>query len=698
MSTRPRAASLLREGGMEGVLAAIAARRHLLVPLLLLSLIAVLVIPLPPPLLDLLLAANISVAAVILLTTVHTRGPLDFSVFPALLLITTLARLVLNVASTRLILTADAPTPEAAVGMAGAVIEAFGTFVAGSSIVVGIIIFLILVVVQFVVVTKGATRMSEVAARFTLDAMPGRQMATDADLAAGLIDEAEATVRRDRVMREADFYGAMDGASKFVRGDAIAGLVIIAVNIVGGLAIGILSKGWSPAEAASLFTRLTIGDGLVSQIPAFLIAIAAGLMVARGGDRSPLGVEIPRQLVSHPVPLALVAGFLVVLSLTPLPTAPLLLMALLLGALAWRARSAVEDEDQVAADQRPAVVGDVPPRSALEPLQLELGLGLVRLVDDGHGGTLLERIAALRASVAQDLGFIVPSVRIRDSSAIAPTHYRIKVKGGIVGEGALHPDRRMVVIGETPPADLEGIDEREPAFGLKARWIELGDAEDARRMGLDTVDATSVLLTHLSEVVRRHADELLTREEVSRLVDQLREVAPRLVEEAIGQGVPLPRLHLVLRTLLSEGVAVLDMETILEAAADGAALSGDACAEHVRLALRRQICAAVSRDGEPGRQRIAALALPSAVEAAVAGSAVGAVTGRAIAGALASAATPLVDEGLPVVVVAAKGARRRIREAVAPFQPEVVVLGRDEIVPEVELQVIGTVKMPQEGA
>ncbi len=359
---------------LETIIDSIVKRKHLLVPSLLLGLVAVLVVPLPPTVLDIFLAANISLAAVILLTTIYTKSPLDFSVFPALLLITTLGRLVLNVASTRLILSADTPTPEQGDAIAGHVIEAFGTFVAGSNIVVGGIIFLILVVVQFVVVTKGATRMSEVAARFTLDAMPGRQMAIDADLSAGLIDEQQATNRRDEVMREADFYGAMDGASKFVRGDAVAGLVIIIINIVGGLAVGIAMKGWTVLETAELFTRLTIGDGLASQIPSFLIAIAAGLIVARAGNRTPLGIEIPKQLVSQPAAIGLVACFLVALSVTPLPTLPLLILAAALALLSWssykqKEAEEVNDEDEINEEVTPSsIVSD-------SAIQLELGRG-----------------------------------------------------------------------------------------------------------------------------------------------------------------------------------------------------------------------------------------------------------------------------------------------------------------------------------
>ncbi|MHC4711041.1 MAG: FHIPEP family type III secretion protein [Planctomycetota bacterium] len=406
----------------------VARYRHLLVPVSFLALLIVLVIPLPPAVMDLLISANISLAAVIMVTTIYMLRPLDFSVFPALLLGTTLFRLVLNIASTRLILSADADSPDQAMAVAGRVIEAFGHFVAGESVIVGAIIFIILVVVQFVVITKGATRMSEVAARFTLDAMPGKQMAIDADLAAGLIDEAEARQRRDDIMREADFYGAMDGASKFVRGDAIAGIIITLVNIVGGFAIGALEKGWSVGESISVFTTLTIGDGLVSQVPSFIIAIAAGLIVARTSDRETIGDEIPRQLASQPTALYLISGFLGVLSFTPLPTVPLLAAGAMLGGIAFaisqmgrQQKRVREAQARAEAAAAPAEQGAVEDLLHVDALEIEIGYGLVALVDTARGGDLLDRIAAIRRQLAAEIGLVVPPVRsptaTRSSSA-----------------------------------------------------------------------------------------------------------------------------------------------------------------------------------------------------------------------------------------------------------------------------------------
>jgi len=678
----------------DGILTQIVKSRHYLMPAALLSLVAVLVVPLPPGMLDVLLAANISLAAVILLTTIYTKSPLEFSVFPALLLITTLGRLVLNIASTRLILTADATSPETAVGMAGHVIEAFGGFVAGSSIVVGAIIFLILVIVQFVVVTKGATRMSEVAARFTLDAMPGRQMAIDADLTAGLIDERDATDRRDRVLREADFYGAMDGASKFVRGDAIAGLVIIVINIFGGLAVGIFDKGWSAGETFNLFTKLTIGDGLASQIPSFLIAIAAGLIVARAGDRRPLGIEIPSQLVSQPAALAMVAGFLVLLSLlTPLPTLPLLILAAVLGGLAWSSHHQRRERGVDKQAEESSILPEAEPVSTgMDVLQVELGIGLLSLAQVDQGGELLDRIAAVRASVLQELGLLVPPIRVLDNIGIAKSSYRIRIRSGIVGEGTLHMDRQMVVVGEEVGRGLEGVREQEPVFGMSALWITDERLDEARELGLASIDPLTVLVTHLSHVVTQHAAELLSREEVSRQIEALKESSPRLVEDTFGEDLTLSILHQILKALLAERVPIIDMETIVETSADHAHGNTETCVEKVRIALRRQICSQVSSPNIAGNQSIHCIALPPAVEAAIDSGSSIELQPKSLASALEHAATGLIDDGRPaVVLVSSNTARRFLRDAIAPHNASIVVLSQEEIVSEVDLQIVATI-------
>jgi flagellar biosynthesis protein FlhA len=667
---------------LENIIASLLKRKHLLVPSLLLGLVAILVIPLPPPVLDIFLAANISLAAVILLTTVYTKSPLDFSVFPALLLITTLGRLVLNVASTRLILSADTPTPEQGEAIAGHVIEAFGTFVAGSNIIVGGIIFLILIVVQFVVVTKGATRMSEVAARFTLDAMPGRQMAIDADLSAGLITEQQATTRRDEVMREADFYGAMDGASKFVRGDAVAGLVIILINIVGGLAVGIAMKGWTVLETAELFTRLTIGDGLASQIPSFLIAIAAGLIVARAGNRTPLGIEIPKQLVSQPAAIGLVACFLVALSFTPLPTLPLLFLAGALGLLSWSSFRQKEEEDESVEDE---IVEEAASLTVVRDsaIQLELGSALLSLAAQDQPDNLVAKMSDLRASILDEFGIIIPSIRIKDNLALPANSYRIMLKGGVVGEGVVYRERFMVVAGDETSQALEGIREREPVFGYSAIWVTEKVRAGLGDLFVQSMSPVTVIMTHLSYVVKHHASELLSREDVSAMVEDLRESSPRLVADVIGNELSVSRLHHVLKVLLAEQVPLKELETIVETAADCSSLSLDACVERVRCALRRQICATVTSTNTSGKPIIRCVEIPSGVGLEL--------PEESLSAAVHHAALPLVAEGLPIVVVTSNDTRRALQSKVSIGPEDVVVLSKAEIVPEIDLQIVGTV-------
>ncbi|MAI67400.1 MAG: EscV/YscV/HrcV family type III secretion system export apparatus protein [Phycisphaerae bacterium] len=674
----------------DALIASALKRKHVLVPGFLLGLVAVLVVPLPPTILDVFLAANISLAAVILLTTIYTKSPLDFSVFPALLLITTLGRLVLNVASTRLILSADTPTPEEGDAIAGHVIEAFGTFVAGSNIVVGGIIFLILVVVQFVVVTKGATRMSEVAARFTLDAMPGRQMAIDADLSAGLINEQQATVRRDEVLREADFYGAMDGASKFVRGDAIAGLVIILINIVGGLAVGIAMKGWSIIETAELFTRLTIGDGLASQIPSFLIAIAAGLIVARAGNRTPLGVEIPKQLVAQPAAIGLVAAFLVALSFTPLPTIPLLILAVALAILSWSSykQQQTEVESEIPNQEEAEEEIASPPAPLDSVLELELGKALLPLASSTIEGNLVQKMTDLRANFMHELGIVVPSIRIKDNLALPANTYRLSIKGGVVAEGVVYKDRLMVVAGEDSSQDIEGIREREPVFGYNAIWVTEAVRDGLGDLFLQAMDPVKVIMTHLSHVVKTHASELVSREDVSVMVEELRATSPRLVADVIGVELSISRLHHVMKALLMEQVPLKDMATIVETAVDSAALSLPECVEQVRCSLRRQICAAVTTRSTSGKSVIRCVSLPIEIELALQNSR---ESKEGLSSAVHHAGLPLVAEGLPIVVVTSKESRRFLRTELEKNSSEVTVLSRDEIVPEVDLEVIGTV-------
>ncbi len=692
------------------------ANRGLIVPVGFVFLMIVLLVPMPPPVLDLLIALNISVAVVILLTTLYMDRPLEFSVFPSLLLATTLLRLVLNVASTRLILTADAETPEEAVGVAGKVIQAFGQFVAGDSLFVGVVIFLILVIVQFMVVTKGAGRISEVAARFTLDAMPGKQMAIDSDLNAGLIDEAEARARREEIAREADFFGAMDGASKFVRGDAIAGIIITAINILGGFAIGMIDRGWPAAQTAETFTKLTIGDGLTAQIPSLIISIASALIVTRSGSKDELGRELADQLVSQPKGLLICSAFLALLSLTPLPTVPLLATSAGLGALAWfmiRRRPTPDDGDAPAHDAAPMdELPETPIESVLkvDTLELEIGYGLVALVDKAQGGDLLARINAARRQLAAELGLVMPPVRIRDNVKLEPDAYRIKIRGVPIAQGIVRPGRLLAMDAGLASGPLDGERTREPAFGLDAWWIDPALRQRAEAQNYTVVEATSVLTTHLSEVVRSHADELLTREEVNNLIEQLKERAPRLVEEAIPAIVKAADIQRVCQALLRERIPIRDMETIVEALADWAPKTPDpdVLIEYVRNALRRTICAQVAVPQDDGTLKILCVALDPSLEDRInahidrsGGTTSVAVPPRLaeqIAAEVARALEGVTGRGHPPVVVASPQVRAVVRQILEGRIDGVWVLGYNEIVPEIEVETVALVSLPTQQA
>ncbi len=691
--------------------------KHLLVPVAILFLLAVLVVPLPPVLLDMLIAVNISLAAVILLTTIYMERPLEFSVFPALLLGATLFRLVLNVASTRLILDADAPSPEGAMDVAGNVIEAFGTFVAGSSVIVGLVIFLILVIVQFVVITKGATRMSEVAARFTLDAMPGKQMAIDADLSAGLVDEDTARERRQDVTREADFYGAMDGASKFVRGDAIAALIITGVNIIGGIAIGMFVKGWAFGDTVSVFTKLTIGDGLASQVPAFIIAIAAGLIVARAGEKQTIGDEIPRQLVSQPIALLLVSVFLVGLAFTPLPTLPLLGAGIGLAVIGFGVHSyrqheeavqeSVAREESIAAQQHAAPVESL---LSMDALEIEIGFGLLQIVDAERGGDLLDRIDLLRRQLAIELGIIVPPVRIRDNMELDSDSYSVKLRGATMAVGTIYPGLLMAMDTTGIAEPIDGVAGKEPAFDLEVTWVEPEQVGQAEQAGYTVIDAPSVLATHLSELIRHHAADLLSREDVGRLLEQLRLTSPKLVDETVPSVVKPGELQKVMQLLLREGVPIRDLETVLETVADGAAGTADPVilAEHVRHALRRTISRQYAETDSHGVMRLACITLDPDSEDLLEGYIDRTPTSTRLtmppslaahfARCASRMAEPLTRAGHRIVILASPGVRPQAWEVLESHMPGVVVLAYNEIDRGIEIESIGLLHVDHAGS
>jgi len=675
--------------------------------------LAVLLVPVPPMVMDVLISLNISLSIIILLTTIYMDHPLDFSVFPSLLLATTLFRLVLNIASTRLILTADADSPEAAAAVAGHVIMAFGNFVAGDSLFVGIVIFLIMIIVQFMVITKGATRISEVAARFTLDAMPGKQMAIDADLNAGAIDEKEARHRRERISQEADFFGAMDGASKFVRGDAVAGLIIAAINIVGGFAVGMIGRGWEPAQTAEVFTRLTIGDGLTSQIPSFVIAIASALIVTRSGSKEQLGTELADQVVSQPKGLAITAGFLTLLALTPLPAAPLLATAAALGGISWGMR---RSSRRLAAErkagpeaQAAALAAEPPPVESLlkvDTLELEVGYALVSLVDTTQGGDLLERITAIRRQLAVELGLVMPPVRIRDNMQLGASEYRVKIRGNAVAGGTTRPGKLLAMDSGIVTGAIEGEKGKEPAFGLDAWWIDPALKTRAETMNYTVVDPTSVLATHLTELVRRHADELLTRDEVNNLLEQLKQKAPKLLEETVPAVVKPIDLQKILQNLLRERVPIRDLETILETLAEWGSKTKDieVLTEYVRNALRRTICQQHAQPGDGGAPRLVCVTLDPTLEDQIngfidRGPAGTTVTMPAriaarIADQVARALQPVTAAGNPAVVIASPQVRAVVRQLLEPHVPGVVVLGYNEVVAGVDVESMALVMPP----
>ncbi|WHZ25260.1 MAG: Flagellar biosynthesis protein FlhA [Nitrospira sp.] len=554
------------------------------------AILMVMLLPLPRFLLDLLLSFDITLSVVILLVGLQVRRPIEFSVFPSVLLMITLFRLSLNIASTRLILLHG----NEGAGAAGEVIRAFGNFIVGGNYTVGLVVFSILVIINFVVVTKGAGRVAEVAARFTLDAMPGKQMSIDADLNAGLINEADARRRRREIAEEADFYGAMDGASKFVRGDAIAAVIIILVNIIGGLAIGILQQGMSPALAAQTYTVLTVGEGLVAQIPALIVSTAAGIVVTRAASETDLGGEMTRQLLMSSKPVGIAAGILLALGLVPgLPHVAFLALG---SAIAWIAYH-LHQQEQIQATPAPAPIAPKADESLtrvtpLDLMEVQVGYGLIGLVEGTQGTALLDRIKALRRQFAESMGFVVPPIHIRDNLQLRPNEYAIILKGIEVAKADVLPGHLLAIDPGTGQRGLvQGIATREPAFGLPALWVPEGAREQAQMAGYTVVDASSAIATHLSELIKRHGHELLGRQEVQTLLDEVGKSHPKLVEELIPTLLPLGTVVRVLGNLLKEGIPIRDLRSILEAISDQATNTKDAevLTEYARQALARTI-------------------------------------------------------------------------------------------------------------
>jgi flagellar biosynthesis protein FlhA len=681
----------------------ISENRGALFPLAAAALVFVILIPLPTFVLDFMLMTNILLTLIILMTVMYIKGPLELNSFPAILLAMTLLRLVLNTATTRLILTNG---PEGT-GAAGQVIETFGMFVAGNSLAVGIIIFVIITIIQFVVITKGATRIAEVAARFTLDGMPGKQMAIDADLNAGTIDEAEARRRREEITAEADFFGAMDGASKFVRGDAIAGLIITFVNLLGGVYVGMVEGGMAFTECLSVYSKLSIGDGLASQIPAFIISIGSGMLVTRSNGKTNMGEEVMGQLLGRPLSLVMAGGMLAVLMLTPLPKLPLIALSSGCGLVAFflqkNTRQELARKDQ--ADRQKEQDKQVPIESHLgvDAMEMQIGYGLVKLVDKGRGGDLLDRIGQIRKQVAIEFGLIVPPIRIRDSAQLEPNNYALMLRSQEVARGEIFPDRLLAIDSGLAADPLPGIETREPAFNLTAWWIAGDQRDRAERGNYTVVEPTGVIATHITEVIKQNAAGLLTRGDAQRLIDNLRQRNNALVDEVIPNLLRLADVQKVLQNLLHERVAIRDLEAILETLGNWAPRTKDVevLTEYVRNDLARTICSQYKDE----QNTIHCVSVDPATEDYIQGNVQRLEQGSTLTlppdqqAALASRAKHEIEQatqsgaGGTVAIVCSPPVRLWLRRIIETVLPQTPVLGLNEIVRGVDVKAHGVISI-----
>lgn len=651
--------------------------------------LAMFFIPLPKEVLDIFFTMNFAMAFLILMLTMNVHKSLEFSIFPSMLLITTLFRLALNVSSTRLILLN---------GDAGSVIHAFGSFVAGENPVVGFVIFIILTIIQFLVITKGSERVAEVAARFTLDAMPGKQMSIDADLNAGMINEEQARTRRRDVEREADFYGAMDGASKFVKGDAIAGMLILVINLLGGLAIGVLQKKLDFVVALQQYALLTIGDGLVAQLPALLISTAMGMLVTRSASENDMGTDIRRQFLAYPRALMTAAGVILLFGLVPgMPNIPFILIGGLVGFFAYTIRKGPVDEAAVVQEAAPADEVRRPENVlsliSVDPMELEIGYSLIPLVDRGQGGDLFERVGLIRRQAALELGMVLPPIRIRDNMQLPPTRYLIKIKGVEVAHGELMTSHYLAMDAGGVTESIEGIPTTEPAFGLPALWIPETRREQAEMAGYTVVDPPSVLATHLTEIIRSFAHELLGRQEVQALLDHLKTEYSVVVEELIPNLMTIGEVQKVLSSLLREGIPIRNLVTIMESMADYAAITKDTqmLTEYVRSALARQISKQFS--GDDGILRV--LTLDPRIEEEILRTQDGySLEPRwlnRLYSALQDQINRVTQEGYIPVILCSPGVRRIFRNIVERVAPRLNILSYQEITPELEVHSLGVV-------
>ncbi|MEN8257733.1 MAG: flagellar biosynthesis protein FlhA [Thermodesulfobacteriota bacterium] len=683
----------------------------LVVALGVVAILMIMILPLPTMVLDLLLSLGITMSLVVMLMSMYNTDALEFSAFPSLLLLTTLFRLSLNIASTRLILLHGHEGP----GAVGRVIQSFGNFVVGGSFAVGLIIFLIMVLINFIVITKGSGRIAEVAARFTLDAMPGKQMAIDADLNAGLIDEATAKSRRERISRQSEFYGAMDGASKFVRGEAVASLVIMAINIVGGLFIGTVLQNMGLMEAAETFTLLTIGDGLVSQIPSLIISTAAGIIVSRAASEHSMGLELTKQFGKQPEALAVSSAIIILFGLIPgLPHVPFLLLGTIMGGLSWFAfaqkaktdesAEKQEEEERRAQEPQPGSPETVEALLSMDTLELEVGYGLIPLVDENQQGDLLERIRGIRRQFATEIGMLLPPLHVRDNLQIKPDEYVLLLKGVELAKGELLMGHYLAMDSGAAKREIEGIPTTEPAFQLPALWISEEKRDEAQLAGYTVVDPSTVVATHLTEVLRSHADELLGRQDTQKLLDHLAKSHPKVVEELVPNLLTLGAVQKVLQNLLRERVSIRDMLTICETLADFAPINKDPdlLTEYVRQKMARSLVGSlVDEQGE-----LHLLTVDSQIEDFIRESvhtteqgsflSLEPNLGQSIVESVITETERVATEGYQPVLLSTPTIRRHLRQLIERFAPQVIVLSASELTTNVKINSLGTVAINQQ--
>ncbi len=670
------------------------------------SILMVMIMPLPTFILDMLLSLSITIGLVVLLMAMYNTNPLDFSSFPSLLLLTTLFRLSLNIASTRLILLHGHEGP----GAVGQVINSFGDFVVGGNYAVGLIIFLIMVLINFIVITKGSGRIAEVAARFTLDAMPGKQMAIDADLNAGLIDEDSAKKRRASVSQEAEFYGAMDGAAKFVRGEAIASIIIMVINVIGGLFIGVILQNMDVFQALETYTLLTIGDGLVSQIPALIISTAAGIIVSRAASNMSMGAEIARQFGQQPQALAVSAAIIGIMGLVPgLPHLPFLFLAALLGTMSYfifQQKALVTASEKVDAEKK----AEAPPSGApetidnllpLDVLELEVGYGLIPLVDESQQGDLLERIRGIRRQFAMDMGLIIPPLHVRDNLQIKPDEYVLLLKGIDIARGEIMMGYLLAMDSGAAKREIEGIPTQEPAFNLPALWITEDKKDEAQLAGYTVVDPSTVVATHLTEILRSHSEELLGRQDTQKLIDNLAKTHPKVVEELLPELLPLGGLQKVLQNLLREQVSIRDMLTICETLADYASMTKDPAilTEYVRQKLSRSITGPLTDE----QGNISVLTLATQIEDFIRESIQKTDHGtylnlepnlaQRIIESIQESTEKITNEGLQPILLCSPIVRRHVRHLLERFLPHVIVLSNNELGSQTKIKSLGTIEV-----